>query len=198
MNWEKLYSFTGKTIRHIHLIQYDSFSNKLWFSTGDKDLECLMGFTDFDFSKIRLIGKGDQSWRTLEILFEKDKIFWGTENPNGCNHLISLDRQTNKQYLLGKFSAPIYSLKKISCGYLALTPVEYGVGDIDKKAHVWFSSRLDSGNWNKTLSYKKDQFPLIFGFGRLSFAGEIGDMLFFSAQCLKDVDNSTIILRKQQ
>lgn len=197
LNWERIHSFPKHTIKHIHLIQYDPFFNMIWFSTGDNDMECSIGFSDFDFSKIEIIGKGNQNWRTLEILFEKDKIFWGTDSPDQQNKLISFNRFDGKTNVLSKLNGPIYNLKKISGGFLAITAVEHGKGEYDNNARVWFCKNL-SDPWSELLKYKKEWIPLIFGFGRLSFGGEIGDKLFFSAQCLKDVDNSTIVLTRCQ
>ncbi len=90
-NWDLIYSFPKKSIKHVHLLQYDSYSQKIWFSTGDSDSECLLGYGNDDFSEVKIIGGKNQDWRCLELLFTPEKIFWGTDNPNGQNWLISFD-----------------------------------------------------------------------------------------------------------
>jgi len=43
LDWEVAYSFPERSIKHVHVLQYDAFSNKIWFSTGDANDECILG-----------------------------------------------------------------------------------------------------------------------------------------------------------
>ena len=61
----------------------------------------------------------------------------------------------------------------------------------DKKAHIWASK--DGTQWEDLISWEKDQWPYILGYGRVLFAhGRNRDNLYFTTQCLKKVDNMLI------
>ena len=50
-SWKICYTFPQHTIRHIHGIFYDKFTDMLWFTTGDLDGECIIGNTKDGFKK---------------------------------------------------------------------------------------------------------------------------------------------------
>ena len=192
--WDKIFSFPQKSIKHIHLLQFDPFSQKIWFSTGDLDSECLLGYSDLDFSQIEIIGRDHQDWRCLELLFTSEKIFWGTDNPDGQNWLMSIDRNSGMVQKLAKFSGPIYNLKQFSKNYMILTATEGGSGELDYRAHIWFTSDLEKGPWKDYRSYQKDWMPFKFGFGRLFFGAELNNSVYLSGSALKNIDNKTLVI----
>ena len=193
-NWDKIYSFPKKSIKHIHLLQFDPFSQKIWFSTGDADSECLLGNSNLDFSEIEIVGRNHQDWRSLELLFTSEEIFWGTDNPNGQNWLISFDRKSHIIKKLVQFSGPIYNLKQFSNTYMMITATEGSKGEWDNKAHIWVSPNLKKGPWKDYKSFKKDCMPYIFGFGRLIFGTNLNHMIYLNGSALKNIDNHTIVL----
>jgi len=193
-NWEIIYSFPKKSIKHIHLLQFDPYTEKIWFSTGDADSECLFGYANDDFSEVEIAGKNHQDWRCLELLFSVEKIYWGTDNPNGQNWLISLDRSTNTLQKIARFNGPIYNLKRISAGYLLVTATEGGVGEWDNRAHVWYSPDIEKLPWKECISYEKDWMPFIFGFGRLLLGVDFKHSISFFGLALKNIEGKSIIL----
>ena len=192
--WEIIYSFPKKSVKHIHLLQFDPFTEKIWFSTGDADSECLFGYANDDFSNIKIVGKNDQDWRCLELIFTPEKVYWGTDNPNGQNWLISLDRHTHTLQKIARFNGPVYNLKRFFSGYLVMTATEGGTGERDNRAHVLFASDLEKSPWEDGISYEKDWMPLIFGFGRLYFAGDYKNLLFLYGLALKNIGGKSIVL----
>jgi len=192
LDWEIIYTFKKKQIKHIHGIQYDPFIDKLWFCTGDLDKECMIAKTDLDFSDIEIIGKNDQIFRTIELLFFKDKVYWAMDSPVKKNHLIEFERKNKKIKQLQEFDSPVYSLKKMSEGYYIIaTTSEKGLADTDKKAHIWISNDLKK--WEDLLSYNKDILPNIFGHGRILFPDKFNDKLIFSGSGLEKIENKMII-----
>jgi hypothetical protein len=192
--WEIIYSFPKKSVKHIHLLQFDPFTQKIWFSTGDSDSECILGYANEDFSDVEVVGKNHQDWRCLELIFTPEKIFWGTDNPNGQNWLISFDRNSHMMQKIAHFNGPIYNLKPFFSGYIAVTATEGGSGEWDNQAHIWYSSDIEKLPWKECISYKKDWMPLIFGFGRLFFGAECKNLLFLYGLGLKNIDGLSIIL----
>jgi len=194
MDWELIYSFPKKTIRHIHLLQYDPFSDRIWFSTGDLGEECMLGNASYDFSDVDIIGWNNQNWRCVEMLFEREYIYWGTEDPTGNNWILSLERENYNLNKIIEVNTPVYNIKKLNNGYILITANERG--EWDKKAHVWFTSDL-TNYWEDSISFEKDKYPCIFGFGRLFYGCSNIDKVFLTGQALKGLDNSTIVLKLQ-
>jgi hypothetical protein len=192
-DWEIVYSFPKKTIRHLHLLQYDQFSKKMWFATGDLGTECSMGFFEDDFEGIVTVGKADQKWRALEFAFEPGNVYWGSEDPRGENWLFSLDRKDESINTIFKPDCPVYNLKKIGQSYILVTANERG--ECDGNAHIWWSEKLNNNQWVKILSYQKDPLPTLFGFGRIFIGGFADSTLFVSGSGLSYFDNKTALLK---
>jgi hypothetical protein len=193
-NWDIVYSFPKNSIKHIHLLQFDPFSQKIWFSTGDKDSECLLGYANDDFSEVEVVGSNHQDWRCLELLFTPEKMYWGTDNPDGQNGLISFDRHSHSIRRIAQFNGPIYNLKCFSAGYIIVTATEGGVGEWDNRAHVWYSADIEKLPWKECISYEKDWMPFIFGFGRLLCGATFNNSISFCGLALKKLDGISIIL----
>lgn len=194
LNWETKFSFPSNSIKHIHLIQYDSYSKRFWFSTGDNDNECVLANANTDFSNAEIVGHGSQKWRSLELLFDSKNIYWGTDNPNGDNWLVSFNRKTKEITKLANFGGPIYNLKKVDNGYIIITTTEGGAGEWDNCAHIWYSYSLEEPHWLKCASFKKDWMPNIFGFGRAIFCMAINNLICVYCVGLANVDNSSVFI----
>ena len=190
--WTKIFSFPKKSVKHIHLLQYDPYFRKIWFSTGDSDSECLLGYSDPDFSHVEIVGRNHQDWRCLELLFTPEKIFWGTDNPEGQNWLMALDRNSGVVQKLKKFNGPVYNLKQFSKNYMILTATEGGGGELDNRAHVWLAADPEKGSWTDYLSFQKDYLPFKFGYGRLFFGAELNNTVYLWGSSLSTIDNTTI------
>lgn len=193
LDWEIIYSFPEKSIKHVHVLQYDTFSNKIWFSTGDANKECILGFTDLDFSNLTMIGKNSQKWRSLEFVFSEDRVYWGMDTPLVQSTIVSYNRRNERVETIANFDGPIYNFKKIGKkGYIIVTATEGGISEWDDRAHVWYSSNLY--DWEDRISYKKDALPIKFGYGRLLLANNISDRIIFSGLALKEIENKLVIL----
>jgi hypothetical protein len=196
-HWELAHSFPPKIIKHIHVLQYDKFSEKIWFSTGDAYAECLLGFADQDFSNLAIIGGNNQKWRTLEFLFTEDFVYWGMDSPIMQNKLFSYCRKDGEIKEIADFNGPIYNLRKIgNKGYIILTGSEGGKSEWDNKAHVWYSNNLHK--WQDCLSFEKDALPHIFGFGRLLLAENTGEKIILSASALEGLRNGILFITEAE
>jgi hypothetical protein len=195
--WELLYSFPARRTRHVHLLQYDPFSKRIWFSTGDSKRESLLGHADLDFSDVQIVGENSLQWRGLELFFYQEEICWGTDTPHGQNRLLSMDRTRLETREIALFDGPIYNLKQIPGAFLVITANERGQGQWDNCAHLWASTALGGQKWEDLLACEKDWLPNLFGFGRLLFGGYHANRLFLTGLALRRVDNKTLVLKLQ-
>jgi hypothetical protein len=195
INWDMVHTFNKGQVRHVHLLQYDPYTKRIWFSTGDLDHECMIGNADLDFLDIDIIGGGNQSWRTLELHFSQDNIYFGTDNPDGENWIFGLRRQNNEKVPMTKMPGPVYNLREIKGGYIAVTAAESGKGKWDNCAHVYYTSNLNSSDWSDILRLEKDSYPFIAGFGRIHLGASYGSKLMLYGAALKGADDRSIVVR---
>jgi hypothetical protein len=80
LNWEVAREFEAGFTRHIHFIQQDPFTGRLWVCMGDLDHESRIGWTDDGFRTITYIGSGNQVWRSSHVVFTEEAVFWGTDS----------------------------------------------------------------------------------------------------------------------
>lgn len=78
-------------VRHVHSVQTDPYTDDLWITTGDTDLECRIG--RFREGRFEIVGSGDQRWRAVELVFTPSSIIWGMDCVYADrNHVFRLDR----------------------------------------------------------------------------------------------------------
>lgn len=193
LDWKIIHSFPERSVKHVHVLQYDIFSNKIWFCTGDADCECILGFTDLNFSNLTIIGKNSQKWRSLEFIFSEDRVFWGMDTPLVQSKLLSYNRKSKKVEEIANFDGPIYNIKALNKAFVLATATEGGKGEWDSKAHLWYSANLY--DWEDCISYEKDIFPSLFGFGRLLICNNMKEKILFSGLGLKEIDNKLLVCK---
>ena len=91
-SWEKILEFSSikqwqedRTLsdaaRHLHIVVIDPYTGHLWVGTGDSNPHCKMMYSDDKGDSFRLVGMGDQSWRTLSIWFTEQYLYWSMDTP---------------------------------------------------------------------------------------------------------------------
>jgi hypothetical protein len=78
-SWEAAYEFQAGQIRHVHALQRDPYSGRLWICTGDEDNEAMIGWSDNYYKTIEPIGRGSQIWRACQLVFTEEAVYWGTD-----------------------------------------------------------------------------------------------------------------------
>lgn len=193
--WQIILSLKG--IRHIHCVQYDPFDQKIWMCTGDKDKESSILFSEDEGETWICIGKNDQMFRTMSLLFTKDHVYWGTDTPSRQSYIYRYHRKTGKIERLIAVNGPVYHSVILGSGIKFFSTGVEGNSEgksaaWDKKACIWAS--LDGERWENIICWEKDLWPYIFGYGRVLFArGRSENTLVFTTQSLKNVDNISFI-----
>lgn len=80
LSWDMIREFDAGFTRHIHFIQQDPYTGKMWICMGDLDHESRIGWSDDGFRSITYIGSGSQIWRSAHVVFTEEAVYWGTDS----------------------------------------------------------------------------------------------------------------------
>jgi hypothetical protein len=87
--WKKILEFdslatTGSAniARHFHVVTVDPYTGQVWVGTGDADEHSRIMYSDDHGDSFRLIGMGQQRWRTLSIWFTATHVYWNMDSTN--------------------------------------------------------------------------------------------------------------------
>lgn len=98
--WRVAYTFEPGVIRHVHALQKDPYTCRLWLCTGDDDREAMIAWSNNGFKDIHQIGTGSQIWRTTQLVFTEEAIYWGTDT--GSVELAGIYRWDRKSEALSQ------------------------------------------------------------------------------------------------
>ncbi len=66
------------TVRHVHAVQVDPYTDDIWVTTGDTDSESQIGrIRHGGFDRV---GGGSQAWRAVELAFTPSSVLWGMDS----------------------------------------------------------------------------------------------------------------------
>jgi hypothetical protein len=193
-SWKSICSL--QNIRHIHCVQYDAFSKSIWLGTGDRDEESSISFSQDEGETWTKVGSGDQMFRAVSLLFTQDHVYWGSDAPTRQNYIYRYDRKSAEIERLVAVDGPVHYSTILGRGIKIFATTTEGrsegkSAEWDNRAHIWASA--DGVCWEDLMSWEKDVCPYILGHGRVLLAhGQLDDVLFFTTQCLKKVDNMFI------
>jgi hypothetical protein len=181
--WEVVYSI--EKITHIHLVLYDKYSNSIWLGTGDKDFESIISFSKDEGKSWVTIGSGDQTYRTVGLLFTREYVYWGSDAPTRQNYIFRYDRKSGKIEKLAAVSGPVYySVIFADSIFIFGTTDEALTSLSDKSVHMWASK--DGNIWEDIGRWYKDLWPYIFGFGVILLPlGKSDNSIFFTLESTK-------------
>jgi len=192
-DWNVCHTFPKNTIRHIHGIFYDAFTNKVWFTTGDRGDECIIGNTPDGFKTINIVKQGGQKYRAVKLLFYKDFIIYGTDTQVEQNYIIRFDRNDGKEYIIQEVQGSVLSATNFGNYACIATAIEPSDVNTDPYSHLWFSK--DGLIWKDIYKAKKDSFsPKYFQFGRMLFPHNaiMNDQVIVTGHALEGIDNKTL------
>lgn len=178
-DWQPYYTFQAGSIRHIHALQFDPYTGKLWIATGDRDEENLIGYFEPSANgpELRVIATGGQFARAVSLIFTPDYVYWGTDAGRDTSETRnSIYRWSRRGAVLAKVadvSGPVFYSAQDECGRLYLsTVVEGSVSEVDDCAHLWMCA--DGETWHDVARWTRDWYPRfrgmpVFGTANLSF-----------------------------
>lgn len=162
-SWEIVKTFAEGNINHIHGIFMDPYTKNLWLATGDRENECIIGYTNDGFKTFTEVFRGGQDYRTCVLFFYKDFIVYGTDSQYQQNVLKKIDRKTLEITHLQDIQGPVIRGAQFGDVSMISTDVEPSDVNKDPNAYVWITK--DGLHWEILCSAKKDALPVLFQFG---------------------------------
>jgi len=196
LNWKTCYTFPQNTIRHVHGIFYDKFTNKMWVTTGDQDHESMIAYSDDGFKTLNVFKQGKQRYRAVTLLFYEDCIVYGTDTEHEKNYIYRIERETGEESCLQSLQGSALMAAQDAYGNSAIsTAVEPSQVNHHAYAHIWFSR--DGINWKDIYKARKDSWSAkYFQYGRITFPQNAlqESRIIFSGHALNKIDNKVVLL----
>ena len=192
--WHVAYTFEAGNINHIHGLFYDQYTNRIWVATGDRENECIIGYTEDEFKTLIEVFRGGQEYRTCQLFFYKDFVIFGTDTQYEQNVIKKFDRKTLEITGLQEVQGSVIKGGQVGDVSFISTTVEPSKVNTDKYAHLWVTK--DGIHWEERYKAKKDRLPAtLFQFGTFEFPQYYGieklERLYFSGRALKGLDGKT-------
>lgn len=199
--WVTSYEFLPGQIRHIHSLQRDPYTGKLWICTGDEDNEPMIGWSDDNYKTIIPIGQGSQIWRACQLVFTEEAVFWGTDTGSEdtagiyCWNKISMELT-----YLHKIAGAIFFCTRLSNGKIIMSSDREGFpNEKDDKTRLYILSEennlstIPCGTWK----YRKPGFR--FNFAKLRFQRNQGNkMLAVSVLNQKEFPDGEMLIFNEE
>ena len=191
--WHVVYTFEAGNINHIHGLFYDKYTNRIWVATGDRENECIIGYTEDEFKTFKEVFRGGQEYRTCQLFFYENFIVFGTDTQYEQNVIKKFDRKTLEITELQNVQGSVIKGGQVGDVAFISTTVEPSKVNTDKYAHLWVTK--DGLHWEERYKAKKDWLPFIFQFGTFEFPQYYGidklERLYFSGRALKGLDGKS-------
>jgi hypothetical protein len=191
---ETAYIFPPNTIKHIHGIYFDEFTDSLFCLTGDAENECQILRSNDDFKTVEFVGKGDETWRAVSILFDKDSFYYGMDAEFTSNFIYRVNRQTLERTQLGEVNGTVFYAKKLGDDLFFTTTAENAPSQRENVAAIWHVNK--NGVCEQLTSFEKDGWHgTLFMFGTIHFPSinKLENELYFQVVGVKG-DNKTFRL----
>jgi hypothetical protein len=198
LTWSIAYTFTAGNINHIHGLFWDRYTKRIWITTGDRENECIIAYTENSFKTLNIVFRGGQEFRATNLLFYKDFIVFGTDSQYIKNEIKRIDRDTLSISKIKDIQgSAIYGGQCGDFAYISTT-VEPSEINKDNNSYLWYTK--DGIEWKQLFSDKKDSWNgNLFQFGSILFPQYMStkilkENIFFYGRALKKIGGHSIKL----
>lgn len=166
-SWSVAYIFDEGSINHIHGLYWDKYTESIWVVTGDRENECIIGYTQDGFQTFNIVFRGGQEYRSCVLFFYPEYVVYATDSQYIKNEIKCFDRTTHNIEVVQQVQGSV--IKGVQCGdkVLISTAVEPSEVNLDKNAYVWAS--VNGVDWEQIHEGTKDCLPSIFQFAMYEF-----------------------------
>lgn len=194
LTWKIAYTFSEGNINHIHGLFWDEFTNRLWFCTGDRENECIIGYTEDEFKTIVEVFRGNQEYRSCQLFFYEHFVVFATDSQYVQNEIKMFARDSMQINSLVKIQGTAIKGGQLGNISFLSTTVEPSEMNKDRYSHLWITD--DGISWREIFKEKKDIWPFIFQFGSIEFprykCSRVLQRIFFNGRALKNIDGCSL------
>lgn len=151
--WTPVHRFEG--VRHVHGVFSDPYDEALWVTTGDSDRAAGIWRTRDRFATVDRIVGGSQQTRAVQLLFTRTHVYFGSDAPDGLNHLYRMRRADGKTERLQQVEGPVYYGCRTGGRLFFSTACEPPTLRHTRTVAVWASS--DGVGWRRIAGFSKDR-----------------------------------------
>ncbi len=169
MTWKTSYKFQPGKIRHIHALQQDPYTGRLWICTGDFDQESMIGWSTDYYNSIYPIGHGSQIWRACQLIFTDSAVYWGTDN-NTERHagIFRWDKKSFELNKLQKTDGAMFFGTRLAQGTIVMSIDREGFqNEKDDKTKLFIITNEDKIKIIDFYTWKYKKLGLRFSFAKL-------------------------------
>jgi hypothetical protein len=193
------HTFAAREVRHIHGVYADPYTDSLWCVTGDGPSESRVIRTSDYFNSVETMGEGDESWRTVSMLFTNDAVTYASDAEFHENHIYRLNRLTGERTVLGEIDGPVYYSHAVGDDLFFAVTAELCPSQKHPNATLWHVS--PDGKLERLYSAEKDLFQNkslagVFMPGTMHFPAGTANTgeSYFHCVGLSGIDNRTLRL----
>jgi hypothetical protein len=201
LDWNIAYEFLPGQIRHIHSLQKDPYTGKLWICTGDKDNEAMIGWSNNNFGSINPIGKGSQIWRACQLVFTEEAVLWGTDT--GSVELAGVyrwDQTTMELTRLIETNGAVFFGTRLAGETIVMSTDREGFpNEQDNRTRLFILSKEGKIITKQFGTWKYNKSGLRFNFAKLRLQRNQGnDTLVISVLNQKEFPDGDLIIIKEE
>jgi len=137
--WQVAHDFRPGQIRHVHAVQQDPYTGKVWICTGDHNHESTVAWSTDGCKTLNPIGQGSQIWRVCQLVFTKDALFWGTDTGNAAvSGIYRWDRKTHELTKLVDIPGEMFYATRLARGTIVMSTICRGArNEKDYRTRLW-------------------------------------------------------------
>ena len=134
-------------IRHVHGVQVDPFTDRVWVVTGDRPDESRIGWLG-GAGGFRTVGEGSRQWTAVSLMFTPDAVLWGTDALKEPCGIFRWDRESEETTRVADLDGPVFHSAVLADGRLLVATEIEGVGS--DGVSLWLGE--DPGRWERGLA----------------------------------------------
>jgi hypothetical protein len=157
--WRVAYTFPKGSIRHVHNIAHDPWSNCLWILTGDYGKECRIMRASCDLKTVDPVLAGNQQARAVAAVAAPEGLYFASDTPLEANHLYRMDRNGVVSVLADLDSSSIEGCR-VGDRIVFATMVEPSKVNLARSVSLYAGRH--EGSWGRVAEWRKDRWPMRF------------------------------------
>lgn len=190
--------FPPRSIKHIHALHFDRFSDSIFCLTGDAPAECQILRTSDGFKTVETLGSGGETWRAVSMLFTENSLFYGTDAEHRDNEIFRVDRATLDRTSLGEVTGTVFYSKQVGDDLFFGTTAENAPSQKMNVAAIWHVGH--DGGLEKLIEFSKDRWHQgLFLFGTIHFPASNNreDCIYFNTVAVSGEESTRRIVRSE-